>query len=118
MDAKNKAAKETKKSKGDDFDLDGYSDDWGDGSSDGGKAAGSSQPAGRAAAAVATGAAGVAVGAAAAAAGSFPPKLDMGQNQVAQGASADKGGLADNYSDEKWDDDDDFEGKPKERDQP
>ena len=41
---------------------------------------------------------------------SFPPKLDMGLNsQVAQGASEDKAGDQDNYSDENWDLDDDFD---------
>ncbi|MEC8142755.1 MAG: hypothetical protein VXZ35_08415 [Pseudomonadota bacterium] len=48
-------------------------------------------------------------GAANAAGSGFPPKLDMGLNsQVAQGASEDKAG-DDNYSDEKWDVDDDFD---------
>ena len=43
----------------------------------------------------------------------------MGLNsQVAQGASEDKAGNDDNYSDDKWDVDDDFDNKNKRNNQP
>jgi len=50
----------------------------------------------------------------------FPPTLNMGLNsQVAQGASEDRGGNDDNYSDDKWDVDDDLDdNKQKQGSQP
>ena len=132
--SKNTNTKETKKQKEDEFDLDGYSDAWGDGSSDEGKPAtgtkttttlnnnvvvqssimaqppSMAQPSLMAQAPVAAQQPG----------STFPPKLDMGMNsQVAQGASEDKVGNDDNYSDDKWDVDDDFDNnKQKQNGQP